>query len=520
MSWSVDWYSVRFAAAPSWICMAAIFMHACIFMDILTARLTGKHTALWNCLRQRGLRITGETYILVLAMLLPAHVLCLYGELGEPKWTSPVLGDYNVDLLVNDSFWPSYGNLSVDTTNWIVTAHNNTNISSFVLTDRECYEPDSGEFKILVKLLDDRPKQSYCESTMGSLAVEALGWDDDGWEETFEFCLRIFAALAGIIANKVLEIDNGGFMEDLTDIFDMYLFTFADTEQAHEGRQLLREGSIGKMHEWVWTCVVLAYASMLARVYLALACGSSVDPAAWISKNCGSCCKYEKERVRSVLNNLLSVLFIELPFLALRIYAAGIFRIPVSLMGVKNAFEAVRDIRGIVQCGRQEPEAELDGIQIGDIADNVKAQAKLDDSLEATGQAGKMRMPYGGACRNVGRADETRPVDNSESLQVETVGDSRWNVQPADKPQKEGLTSVVPKIGLAPVKSALGSSSDDPEGGLRDGRQALSDGLRDGPGYVSDTRRYDDVVREDVEVWDQPRESPRPDGFCGCMQCC
>jgi len=68
--------------------------------------------------------------------------------------------------------------------------HNSTNTSSFHLTILECYEPNSGEFKILEKILDDRPKQAYCESTLGTLAVEALGWDDDAWEESFEFSLR------------------------------------------------------------------------------------------------------------------------------------------------------------------------------------------------------------------------------------------------------------------------------------------------------------------------------------------
>mmetsp|Transcript_137465 Transcript_137465/g.293775 ORF Transcript_137465/g.293775 Transcript_137465/m.293775 type:complete len:492 (+) Transcript_137465:74-1549(+) len=410
MSWSLDWYSVNFAQGPSWVVILAVFSHACIFMDIMTSRMTGKHTGLWTCLRGCGLKVNGETYVLVLAMLLPAHVLCLYGELGEPVWSQPLLGGYNVDMLVNDTFWPSYGNLSVDEISWVVTVHNNTNISAFALSTRECYEPASGEFKILERLVGDRPKQAECETTLGSLAVEALGWDDDGWEETFDFSLRIFAALAGVIANKVLEGDSGGFMEDLSDIFDMYMFTFADTEQIHEGKKLMREGSTGKMHEWIWACVVLGYASMLVRCYMSLAYDSNADPIAWLSRTCVCGGKCEKERLRNVFDAFLSLMFIELPFLALRIYAAGMFRIPVSIMGVKNAFSAISDIRSIFRCGAQEKQASLDDIDVIDTQKEEAEQDKIEDDLEATGKADILRTPceYGANCRNFGRGHRKR----------------------------------------------------------------------------------------------------------------
>merc|ERR1712178_515712 len=98
----------------------------------------------------------------------------------------------------------------------------------------------------------------------------AAEWEheEDTWEEGFNFTVRIFGALAGIIADKQLDRSGGGFMEDMTDVFDMYMLTFIDVDQMHEGRILLRRkhffGTI-PYHDCVLLWLGLAYLSMIMR---------------------------------------------------------------------------------------------------------------------------------------------------------------------------------------------------------------------------------------------------------------
>merc|ERR1719277_2136284 len=117
---------------------------------------------------------------------------------------------------------------------------------------------------------------------------------------------------------------------------------------------------------------------MIFRCYISLAYDSNADPISWIARTCTCSGPCDKERLRNVFDALLSLLFIELPFLALRIYASGMFRVPVSIMGVKNAFSAINDMRTICRGGKEEKQASLADIDVIDTAKKDAEQDKIE----------------------------------------------------------------------------------------------------------------------------------------------
>eukprot|EP00415_Alexandrium_ostenfeldii_P003654 UN3654 len=99
------------------------------------------------------------------------------------------------------------------------------------------------------------------------MLVRRLGWDDDMWEELYSFTVRLFGAFAGVMTDHMFSQEGSGFLEDMTDIFDMYLMSFEDVSQLHEGRPLLGSRSDTSMsfHDCVPIFLVTAYSSIFLR---------------------------------------------------------------------------------------------------------------------------------------------------------------------------------------------------------------------------------------------------------------
>jgi len=191
----------------------------------------------------------------------------------------------------------AYGNgLRVHLTTWEVSLANGAHLTT--IQSKYCYKPGGNEHEILVKLRHDDggAKQAYCESLLGEMM--AVGWlgeaptqdipehdvrencrrgldsswmqDHDLWEEVFDFNVRIFGGLAGLIADQALGREGGGFLEDMTDLFDVYMLTFADVDQLHEGRTLLSEDTHFDFHWWVKFFLFLAYGTIFYRALATL----------------------------------------------------------------------------------------------------------------------------------------------------------------------------------------------------------------------------------------------------------
>merc|ERR1712032_1165069 len=150
------------------------------------------------------------------------------------------------------------------------------------ITNTECYRYGSGEFRILSRLQGELiPKQAYCESLIGTTLANwrreksMAEWqhDEDIWEECFQFVVRLFGSLAGIVADQSQDLTSMWFLRDMTDVFDMYMMSFADVDQMHEGRPLL-EGTHGlfvstpfgwSYHVIICIAIWLGYLTVLLR---------------------------------------------------------------------------------------------------------------------------------------------------------------------------------------------------------------------------------------------------------------
>eukprot|EP00404_Azadinium_spinosum_P020879 CAMPEP_0180486298 /NCGR_PEP_ID=MMETSP1036_2-20121128/36924_1 /TAXON_ID=632150 /ORGANISM="Azadinium spinosum, Strain 3D9" /LENGTH=401 /DNA_ID=CAMNT_0022494249 /DNA_START=192 /DNA_END=1397 /DNA_ORIENTATION=- len=373
-----------------------IVVHIIISGDIIGALLSGDRMYMWNKAFQKcGIAVTRNTYVLVLSLLLPAIVLFMYSGIGQPVWTEGQLNGYDIDALLADGNWPQAGGLSVDTVSWIVTGTGVGDNLQVSIWSHECYKPHSAEFRLLEKLrgFDERPKQSYCVSALGQIVTTVWGWDDDFWEEVFEFSMRVFAALAGFIANSAIEADSGGFMEDLSDIYDMYMFTFVDKEQLIAGRVTLREAGSRSLHTLIETFLYLSYFSMILRVYLCLAWKSQNDPMSYLARKTSS--GLDKENFRNIIDSSLSLLFVEIPFLTIRLYALYKFRIPVSILAVKNIFELFRDTRTVFRRGKQEKQdVEDDETDIIDAADDTRIPCRYGDKCYNRRKGHRLRYSH------------------------------------------------------------------------------------------------------------------------------
>lgn len=312
---------------------------------------------IWTCVRMcTGGNLDASGFVLLLAVLLPANVLFFYPTVGRPVFTKSVLVDKDINSLLEN--WPEGGGMKVDESTRIVhyTVDDYTgnlwdytgSYETMYISSKECYEPSSHEYRILGRLRDEgtSTKQAYCESAFGTIMVNwavedspdnLFSWQnsDDIWEEGFDFVVRLFAAFAGVVADHTLSRTGEGFLEDMMDIFDMYMLSFEDPRQMHEGRPLLETksfwGGVFGFHTLVKIFLYSAYFTMFLRAVALIA----VDPTR----------KYRNLNgldMKRLINCTMSLLFVELPFLYIRGLAWYHYYVPVSVLAIKNFFGIYR----------------------------------------------------------------------------------------------------------------------------------------------------------------------------------
>lgn len=309
---------------------------------------------LWRWLeRCLGVKLSPRKYMLFLATVLPLNVLFFYTKIGSPVFTPTRFTDheYDINALLSDSNWPEGGGLIVDVQSDVVTSVDGT-LFPVEISSKECYSPESPEFRILARLhKEDTPRQAYCESLLGTAMVgftekhgtrDSWQQDEDVWEEGFDFIVRIFGALAGLVADKAF--GTLGFLEDMTDVFDMYMLTFADVEQLHEGRPLLSGSHKLFWHSmsyqsWVSVFLGVAYMTMVFRALSLI----GWTPLSNLVSKCGS--PAPKNEIQIFTIALASLLFIEVPFLTMRWIGWYEYGIPVSVLAVKNIFHIYGELQ-------------------------------------------------------------------------------------------------------------------------------------------------------------------------------
>jgi len=296
---------------------------------------------------------TARRYLLVLAVLLPLNVLFFFTEVGLPVYT-PVLENRPADVAALLASWPRGGGLVVDEASWRVTSLDGT--VDLMITTNSCYKPGTSGYALLVKLRQEpNPKQAYCEARFGSM-LASLGkdyskrsWqqDDDVWDELFEFLTRLYGALAGIVANRTLERAGGGFLEDMTDLFDMYFFSFADIAQLPEGRPL-----VSRMYGAIQWVLGLAYISMFLRALANM--GFTPVSNLLLAVDYLLATRYtegmRKEDITKKVQAGSSLVFIEIPFIIIRAVAWYEYGVPVSVLAVKNVLGIYADLRTFNMC--------------------------------------------------------------------------------------------------------------------------------------------------------------------------
>merc|ERR1719163_2728368 len=106
---------------------------------------------------------------------------------------------------------------------------------------------------------------------MNTYFDSTFGLSGDRWEEGYDFVLRLFGFSAGALADAMLGDLAGGFMEDLTDIYDLYMMTFQKVELMKEGKPHVYMGT------WTWSlnfddivsvALVFSYITLFARLFL------------------------------------------------------------------------------------------------------------------------------------------------------------------------------------------------------------------------------------------------------------
>jgi len=358
---------------------------------------------MWVCLaRCAGASMTPRGYLLLLSLLLPLNALLFYNGLGRPVYTPSRLVDYDVQKLLQPGVWPRGAGLEVDLSSWEVFRYDGGTSAPFspalLITSRECYSANSSEYLILGRLRggpdnasETFPKQAYCEALVGTMMAGSFGsppalssksWqhEEDTWDEALEFALRLFGSLAGIVAdqsegtNTMLSMVGFSFLKDMTDVFDMYMLTFADVEQLHEGRPLLAKNSGVESYEWSYHHLVFVWVwiGMICVLLRALAI-VGFTPFVYVLERAGCSCR--PEQLRKPIDACCSLTFIELPYLFLRWIAWRHYGVPVSVMAVKNILGIYEDLyylgvvrgfgddekrRGVRLCCRQEGSAEDD----------------------------------------------------------------------------------------------------------------------------------------------------------------
>jgi len=295
----------------------------------------------------------------MLSICLPINILCVYLAVGAPVYSASSFSEspyfnanYNIDELLGPG-WPRSGGLEVDVARRSVTFINGLEATPVILSSQACYRPNDPEYRILAKILNETwLKQAGCESVLGKMLAEwhkerkgTTGWQrgDDFWVEIFDFTVRLFGALAGLVANRAASQMGGGFLEDMLDIFDMYMLTFADVDQLREGRPLLSGGLNGiHYHKKIHCFILLAYSTMIMR---ALAIVGFKPISSIIAKALVKCgISFPTSELHSMMVAVQSLSFVEIPFLWMRWSIWNRYGVRVSVLAVKNLFGIYLDL--------------------------------------------------------------------------------------------------------------------------------------------------------------------------------
>lgn len=313
-----------------------------------------------------NLEINPGAYLLMLSLLLPLNALLFYQGLGSPIYTPTRLATYNVTELLEPGHWPQGSGLAVDLDTWEVSMRSGAFQPRLVITSRNCYRPASAEYLLLGRLQgsgnwsEPFPKQAYCEALLGTMVAGTFGdpvdlnaktWmqDQDKWNEAFEFGLRLFTSLAGVVAdqadgdNTVLSMLGLSFLKDMTDVFDMYMLTFADVDQLLQGRPILSHntgipGSTWSYHQVVFVCIWMGVFFVLMRALAIL--GFSPLSNLMVRLRC----RLAPHELREPIDAICSLFFLEIPYLVVRWIAWRYYGVSVSLMAVKNLLGIWEDL--------------------------------------------------------------------------------------------------------------------------------------------------------------------------------
>lgn len=322
-----------------------------------------------SCLSCR-LDMRPASYLLMLSLLLPQNALFFYSDIGVPVYEANRLGGYDPTRLLLPGVWPSDGNVIVDRETWEVRSVRYGPLDPpLLLSAQRCYRPGSQENLIRGRLqgwepcekcLERYPKQAYCDSLLGVMMAESFGKDvsardktwkqeEDAWEEAFEFSLRLFSALAGLVAdqsegqNSMISMQGLSFLKDMTDVFDMYMMTFADVDQLQRGRPVLNDsfGARGYEAEYHYLVLISLWSGVVVVLLRAMAI-LGFQPFVHLIRRLG--CNFATDDLRKPIDAFFSLWFIEVPYLFLRSLAWWYYGVPVSVMAVKNVLGIYEDL--------------------------------------------------------------------------------------------------------------------------------------------------------------------------------
>jgi len=139
-------------------------------------------------------------------------------------------------------------------------------------------------------------------------------------------------------------------LKDMTDVFDMFMLTFTDVDQMHEGRPLLKKNHGFPEYRWSFHTLVQGWIWVGVAVVLMRAVAViGFTPFVYILRRGG--CTVPDEELRRPIDAFFSMCFIEIPFLSLRWIAWWQYGVPVSVMAVKNILGIYEDLFfiGVVQ---------------------------------------------------------------------------------------------------------------------------------------------------------------------------
>jgi len=133
----------------------------------------------------------------------------------------------------------------------------------------------------------------------------------------------------------------------MTDLFDMYFFSFADIAQLPEGRPL-----VSRMYGAIQWVLGLAYISMFLRALANM--GFTPVSNLLLAVDYLLATRYtegmRKEDITKKVQAGSSLVFIEIPFIIIRAVAWYAYGVPVSVLAVKNVLGIYADLRTFNMC--------------------------------------------------------------------------------------------------------------------------------------------------------------------------